>query len=52
MTHRMAAIIARHSTPSVDQVMVDIDCDRFMSPQEACAYGLIDEIIEPRALRR
>jgi ATP-dependent Clp protease protease subunit len=48
MTHRMAEIIAHHSSRSVEQVMVDIDRDRFMSPQEAKDYGLIDGIIEPR----
>ena len=27
-----------------------IDRDRFMSPEEAKGYGLIDEIVQPRAL--
>ena len=49
MTRRMAEIIARHSARSVDQVMKDIDRDRFMAPEEAVEYGLIDEIVEPRA---
>jgi ATP-dependent Clp protease, protease subunit len=48
MTHRMAEIIAHHSARSVDQVMIDIDRDHFMSPEEAKDYGLIDGIIEPR----
>jgi len=50
MTERMAQIIARHSGQSVEQVMHDIDRDRFMSPEEAKGYGLIDEIVERRAL--
>ncbi len=45
MTDRMARIIARHSGQPVEQVMKDIDRDRFMSPEEAKAYGLIDEIV-------
>lgn len=50
MTHRMAEIISRHSGQTVEQVMQDIDRDRFMAPEEACEYGLIDEVVSPRAL--
>ncbi|TMK94257.1 MAG: ATP-dependent Clp protease proteolytic subunit, partial [Actinobacteria bacterium] len=32
------------------QVMKDIDRDHFMTPAEARDYGLIDEIVSPRAL--
>jgi ATP-dependent Clp protease, protease subunit len=49
MTHRMAEIIALHSKREVEQVLRDIDRDRFMTPAEAVDYGLIDEIILPRA---
>jgi ATP-dependent Clp protease, protease subunit len=48
MTRRMAEIMAHHSSRPFDQVMVDIDRDRFMSPEEAKEYGLIDEIIQGR----
>jgi len=51
MTRRMAEIIARHSDRDVDQVMRDIDRDRFLTPEEAKEYGLIDEIVQPRFVR-
>jgi len=47
MTERMAEIIARHSGRAVEQVMKDIDRDRFMTPDEAVAYGIVDEVIQP-----
>jgi ATP-dependent Clp protease protease subunit len=48
VTRRMAEIIACHSSRDVDQVMLDIDRDMFMSPDEAVTYGLIDDVIAPR----
>ena len=45
-TRRMAEIIARHSGKDVDDVMRDIDRDRFMTPEEALEYGLIDAVME------
>ncbi|HXQ59005.1 MAG TPA: ATP-dependent Clp protease proteolytic subunit, partial [Acidimicrobiales bacterium] len=46
-TRRMAEIIAFHSGQSVERVERDIDRDYFMTPDEAKAYGVIDEIISP-----
>src|SRR5947207_8844916 len=48
MTRRMAVIISRHSGQDVEQVLKDIDRDRFMTPEEALSYGLVDAIMEPR----
>ncbi len=48
MTRRMGEIIARHSAKPIEQVMRDIDRDRFMTPEEAVEYGLIDSIIASR----
>ncbi len=50
MTRRMAEILARHTGQPVEQVMQDIDRDRFMTPEEALSYGLIDRLIERKAL--
>ena len=52
LTQQMAEIIAAHSGQQFDQVMKDIDRDRFMTPGEAQEYGLIDAIIQPRAVAR
>jgi ATP-dependent Clp protease protease subunit len=49
-TERMARILAKHTGQPFDQVMKDIDRDRFMTPEDAREYGLIDEIVSPRIL--
>jgi ATP-dependent Clp protease protease subunit len=46
MTRRMAEIIAKHSGREVEQVLQDIDRDRFMTPAEAIEYGLIDGVVD------
>ena len=51
MTRRMAELIALHSRQPVDQVMRDIDRDRFMTPEEAVEYGLVDRIIGSASLK-
>ena len=47
-TRQMAEIISRHSGQPVDQVLRDIDRDRFMTPDEAIEYGLVDAIMANR----
>src|SRR5579862_1806228 len=47
MTRRMAQIISSHTGQDVEQVMKDIDRDRFMTPEEAVEYGLIDGVMQP-----
>jgi ATP-dependent Clp protease, protease subunit len=49
LTHRYAEIIARHSGQDVEQVLRDIDRDRFMTPEEAIEYGIVDRVLEGRA---
>jgi ATP-dependent Clp protease, protease subunit len=50
LKRRMAEILAHHSTQPIEQVEQDIDRDRFMTPDEAKNYGLIDEIITSRTI--
>jgi ATP-dependent Clp protease, protease subunit len=52
MTRRMAELIALHSGQDVEQVIRDIDRDRFMTPEEAVSYGLVDGIIAGRATQQ
>ncbi|MEQ9401747.1 MAG: ATP-dependent Clp protease proteolytic subunit [Longimicrobiales bacterium] len=39
-------ILAKHTGQSPEKIMDDVDRDRFMSPDEAVAYGLIDKVLE------
>jgi ATP-dependent Clp protease protease subunit len=41
----MAELIAKHTGQTVDQVFADGERDRWFTPPEALAYGIIDEII-------
>jgi ATP-dependent Clp protease protease subunit len=50
MTRRMAEIVSRHTGNPLEQVMRDIDRDRFMGPEEAVDYGLIDAIMSKPAM--
>ena len=48
LTHRYAEVIARHSGRDVEQVIKDIDRDRFLTPEEAVEYGLADKVLPTR----
>ncbi len=48
LKQRLNAIIAKHTGKSVEQVEKDCDRDNFMSPEEAKAYGLVDEVVQSR----
>jgi ATP-dependent Clp protease protease subunit len=45
---RMDEVYARHTGQTVEKVHQDMDRDRFMNPEDAKEYGIIDEIIEYR----
>ena len=44
--HRLDELYAEHTGQSLEQVHEDMDRDRYMTPQQAVDYGLIDKIIE------
>ena len=48
VTRRYAEIIGAHTKRDVEQVMRDIDRDRFLGPDEAVEYGLADRMLETR----
>ena len=44
LVNRLLEIVAQHTGQSLEKVKADSDRDYFMSPDEAKAYGLIDEV--------
>jgi ATP-dependent Clp protease protease subunit len=48
MTRRYAEIIAKHAHRDADEVMRDIDRDRFLGPEDAIEYGLADRVLHTR----
>jgi ATP-dependent Clp protease protease subunit len=44
LVNRLLEILAKHTGQTVDKVKTDSDRDKFMSPEEAKEYGLIDEV--------
>jgi ATP-dependent Clp protease protease subunit len=44
---RINEILSNHSGQPMEQVIKDSDRDKYMSPDEAQAYGLIDSVIKP-----
>lgn len=45
---RLNEILAEHCGQSIDALARDTDRDRFMSADEAKAYGLVDEVVKSR----
>jgi len=48
LTRRYAEIIAKHANRDADEVMHDIDRDRFLGPEDAIEYGLADRVLHTR----
>ncbi len=45
---RLNRILMKHSGQPLDAIQRDTDRDRFMSPEEAKAYGLVDNVVSHR----
>jgi len=52
LRRRTEEIYSRHTGQTVEQLHEDMDRDRFMNPDEAAEYGLVDGVIERHELRR
>jgi ATP-dependent Clp protease protease subunit len=39
-------ILAKHTGQSVEKIAAETERDRFMTAEEACKYGLIDEVLK------
>jgi ATP-dependent Clp protease protease subunit len=48
MRELTSRIIAKHSGQTYEQVEIDVERDRILTPIQAKEYGLIDEVIEHR----
>jgi len=46
---KLNGILAAHSGQPMENVVRDTDRDHFMSADEACAWGLIDKVLLPKA---
>lgn len=48
MRTQLNDILASHTGQSIEQIAKDTDRDRWMTPDEAASYGLIDTVQRPR----
>ena len=49
---KLNEILANHSGQKVDKIAKDSDRDTFMSPEQAAKYGLIDDVVESRSVKK
>ena len=45
---RMSRLIAEHTSQPIETILTDWDRDRWYEPDEALAYGMIDQVIAHR----
>ena len=47
----MVGILAVHTGQAADVIAADVERDHWMTAQRACAYGIVDEVLDPRHLQ-
>jgi ATP-dependent Clp protease protease subunit len=48
MRSRLNALYAKHTGQDVDKIELAMERDRFLTPQEAKEFGLVDEVVDRR----
>jgi ATP-dependent Clp protease, protease subunit len=48
LRRRVEEIYAEHTDRTVDEVSADIERDRFMTPDDAVGYGIVDRVVASR----
>ncbi len=51
LRERLNEIMAKHTSQTIQRIQQDTERDRFMGGEEAVKYGLIDSILEQRAVK-
>jgi ATP-dependent Clp protease protease subunit len=51
LRQRLNEMYVRHTGQSLDVIQTAVERDKFMSPEEAKAFGLIDEVMNNRPVR-
>ena len=49
LRQRMVEIYAKHTGREEDEIRTDLERDRFLTPEQAVEYGLVDSVLESRA---
>jgi len=48
LRERLNEILAQHTGKKVEEIAKDTDRDFFMAAEDACTYGLVDEVVKSR----
>ena len=46
---RLNEIYSKHTKRSVEEIKIALERDKFMTPQEAKEFGLIDKVVDKRS---